>query len=538
MIAAIYARKSTEQNVSNDAKSVARQVDHARAYAARKGWTVADEHIYTDDGVSGAEFVKRPGLLRLMNAIERPAFRVLIMSEESRLGRESIETGWTVKKIVDAGVRVFYYLEDRERTLDSALEKVMMHLSTFAAEMEREKARQRTRDAMQRKASRGHVAGGKVYGYRNERRGDHVERVIVEPEAAIVRRIFQEIADGRGFARIAQGLNRDGIPAPRRKWAMTGVREMVFRDLYRGQIVYGKTRRIDKGGSTKKRHDRPAAEWLTLDAPDLRIVSAELWRAAHDRLERTRQTYLRQTGGKLYGRPEAGIEARHLFSGFLVCGQCGGGMHAIRRTSRRGQPRIYFLCNSWRVDGACDNAMSARLSDVDEVLIEAIRRDVLAVDVVEDVVRRAIELYTSEPDVAEVRRHRLAGERERLKGELARYAEAIAASGPLPSILDALKAREARLADVNAQLEHLDGLQRAALPWGDDLRGELRARLADWQGLVGRQPVVARQILRKLIVGRLTMTPKVTAKGRWYEISGQASYGALLTAVVGLVPPG
>jgi hypothetical protein len=50
--------------------------------------------------------------------------------------------------------------------------------------------------------------------------------------------------------------------------------------------------------------------------------------------------------------------------------------------------------------------------------------------------------------------------------------------------------------------------------------------------------VVARQIIRKLIVGRLTMTPKVTAEGRWYEISGQASYGPLLTAVVGLVPPG
>src|SRR5262245_66696027 len=39
----------------------------------------------------------------------------LVMSEESRLGRESIETGWTLKKIIDAGVRVFYYLEDRER---------------------------------------------------------------------------------------------------------------------------------------------------------------------------------------------------------------------------------------------------------------------------------------------------------------------------------------------------------------------------------------------------------------------------------------
>jgi DNA invertase Pin-like site-specific DNA recombinase len=99
VIAAIYARKSTEQNgLSDEAKSVARQVEHARAYATRKGWTVAEEHFYTDDGISGAEFVKRPGFLRLMNALaSRPPFQVLIMSEESRLGRESIETGWTLK---------------------------------------------------------------------------------------------------------------------------------------------------------------------------------------------------------------------------------------------------------------------------------------------------------------------------------------------------------------------------------------------------------------------------------------------------------
>jgi DNA invertase Pin-like site-specific DNA recombinase len=42
MIAAIYARKSTDQNVADEAKSVTRQVESARAYAARKGWTVAE----------------------------------------------------------------------------------------------------------------------------------------------------------------------------------------------------------------------------------------------------------------------------------------------------------------------------------------------------------------------------------------------------------------------------------------------------------------------------------------------------------------
>ena len=42
MIAAIYARKSTEQNgVGDEEKSVTRQIEHAKAYATKKGWTVA-----------------------------------------------------------------------------------------------------------------------------------------------------------------------------------------------------------------------------------------------------------------------------------------------------------------------------------------------------------------------------------------------------------------------------------------------------------------------------------------------------------------
>jgi hypothetical protein len=37
------------------------------------------------------------------------------MSEESRLGREAIETAYALKQLDRAGVRVFLYLEDRER---------------------------------------------------------------------------------------------------------------------------------------------------------------------------------------------------------------------------------------------------------------------------------------------------------------------------------------------------------------------------------------------------------------------------------------
>ena len=60
LVAAVYARKSTDQSgVADDQKSVARQVEHARQYAVRMGWTVTDEHVYIDDGISGAEFLAR-----------------------------------------------------------------------------------------------------------------------------------------------------------------------------------------------------------------------------------------------------------------------------------------------------------------------------------------------------------------------------------------------------------------------------------------------------------------------------------------------
>ena len=102
-----------------------------------------------------------------------------------------------------------------------------MAVEDFAAEVEREKARQRTHDALVRKARAGHVPGGRVFGYdrrevwRDERiRGDgqrvrsHVERVVNPAQAAVVRWIFELCARGFGVKRIAHTLNADGALAP------------------------------------------------------------------------------------------------------------------------------------------------------------------------------------------------------------------------------------------------------------------------------------------------------------------------------------
>src|ERR1051325_5495359 len=90
-----------------------------------------------------------------------------------------------------------------------------------------------------------------------------------------------------------------------------GVREILHRALYQGVIVWDKTRKGNPWGQAQ-RSNKPAAEWLRIDAPALRIVEEPLWTAAQTRLDDARQAYLRGTNGRLWGRPGQGVESKYL----------------------------------------------------------------------------------------------------------------------------------------------------------------------------------------------------------------------------------
>jgi hypothetical protein len=245
-------------------------------------------------------------------------------------------------------VRVWFYLENRERTFDSATDKLLLSVATFADELEREKARQRTYDAMARKAKAGHVSGGRVFGYRNvdvlgpDGKRSHVEREIDSDEATIVRRIFELTAAGYGRKRIVLALNAEGLPAPRVQrgrpvaWCPSSVTEALHRELYRGVIVWNQSRKRNAWGERRQK-PRAAAEWMRVDAPDLRIVSDALWQSAHEVLARRRAVYLDRTGGKMHGRLVAGTVSPYLLTGYVACGYCDGGMAV--RTVPHGRTR-------------------------------------------------------------------------------------------------------------------------------------------------------------------------------------------------------
>src|SRR5215203_3134797 len=138
MRAAIYARKSTDQRVSDDAKSVTRQIDNARAFAARQGWTVADANIYADDGVSGAETKRLRERQRMLDAATRGDFDVVIMQAQDRFSRRDGDEAFAELKALAKHVQVWFYGDStRFQFGDFASNVLGFFKGEFAAEYRR-----------------------------------------------------------------------------------------------------------------------------------------------------------------------------------------------------------------------------------------------------------------------------------------------------------------------------------------------------------------------------------------------------------------
>ncbi len=542
MIAAIYARKSTDQSlVAEDQTSVSRQVARAREYAEGKGWIVADDCVYIDDGISGAEFANRPGFVRLMSALKpKPPFGALVMSEESRLGREQIEVGYALKQLVTRGVRVFCYLTDTERRLDSPIEKAMLALQTMADELEREKARQRTADAMLRKASAGHVTGGRVFGYDNVEihapggGRSHVRREINAEQAAIVRQIFELATLGAGATRIAKQLNEEGAISPRAQrgrpngWASSSVREVLRRELYRGVIIYNQSKKRDQWGQ-RRQQPRPEEEWLRLPAEELRIVSDELWNAAHVAIA---VNAARATGGSNPCRPgrTPGSGGKYLLTGLMTCGQCGGGIEA--RSRSHGGRRVFFYgCSTFQRKGehVCGNKLTVPMEDANTAVLSVLEDVLLSPDIINAAIEAAIaRIRAPKSDDCE----RLHAEVDRLDLQLQRLSDAIAEGGEIGALIPAIREREAARNETLARLRAIESSSRSATRTDAELERKARSVVANWRAAFHKHPAKARQAIQALIDGRLTLRPRCEDDREFYQFEGTGTLEPVLAGVL------
>ncbi len=316
MRVAAYARYSSDQQ--RDA-SLEDQLRHCRAYAQREGWPAPV--AYTDAALSGATR-DRPGYVKLLADAAR--YDVILVDDLSRLSRDSVEVTQATRQLTFRGVRVIGVSDGVDTGRKG--HKVEVGLRGLMSEIYLDDLADKTHRGLMGRALGGASASGLPYGYQVTATG---QRAIREDQAAVVRRIFAEYLAGQSARAIVGGLNREGVPSPRGStWAASAIHGDVRRGIgilanpiYAGRQVWNRSRWIKHPATGKRtRQERPRSEWVTTEHPELAIIDAGTWAATERRLR------LRQQAHASKGRP-----CRHVLSGILRCGLCGGPMTRVDR---------------------------------------------------------------------------------------------------------------------------------------------------------------------------------------------------------------
>ncbi|WP_264996170.1 recombinase family protein, partial [Kozakia baliensis] len=236
----------------------------------------------------------------------------------------------------------------------------------------------KTRRGIRGRVEAGKSGGGLCYGYDVVRKFDAAgeavrgERTINVSEAAIVRRIFREYAEGKSPRVIALDLNAEGVVGPLGgAWGPStihGNRDrgtgILNNELYIGRLIWNRLRYL-KDPETGKRVSRlnPESEWILQEVHELRIIEPDLWEAAKSRQATT--TWSQKTRGEGVHPLNSLKRPRHLFSAMTRCGCCGGGFSMISKD--------LLGCSTARNKGTCDNRMTIRRDVLEKSVLNGLR---------------------------------------------------------------------------------------------------------------------------------------------------------------------
>src|SRR6266567_2946779 len=184
--AVIYARFSTD--LQNE-RSIEDQVTLTlcRDYTSREGMNVVE--VYEDKARSGGSVMGRGGLLRLLDQAREKSFDVVVVEALDRLSRDMEDIAGIHKRHSFIGIEI-------RAVNEGVVNTVLVGLRGLVGQLYREDNANKVRRGLSGRVGQGLNAGGRAYGYVPVV-GNKGKRVIVEAEAEIVRRIFDEYVAGR-----------------------------------------------------------------------------------------------------------------------------------------------------------------------------------------------------------------------------------------------------------------------------------------------------------------------------------------------------
>ena len=496
MRVAIYARYSSDLQ---RATSIEDQIRVARSFADEHGWTVDESSIYTDAGISGASIDGRPGFQALMAAaaIRPRPFDVLLVDDSSRVARDIADAIRVLQTLKFFGVRVVYISQHIDSTNEQAETLVAVHGMVDSLYLR--EAAKKIKRGLSGQHARGFATGSITFGYRTvpvpdpsgktDVNGHPVllgKRVEVDPsEAAVVQQIFEWYANGIGVETIVVRLNREGFRGPRgHRWLAGAVRTLLRNEKYRGLLIWGRES-ADRRPGTRQRVMRPVPreQWHVQERPDLRIVSDDLWERVQARRREVREVFGLKSGVSLIKGKNAALHSRHLFSGFMRCGECGGAITAV--SGGYGTPR-YGCPRSWRNGtDVCSNRLTIRAKVADAALLAGLRAELLRPETVQYVTAALAaglnRVIDSRPRLRAQAESALRDAQRRLENLIGALEDGAASA----SVLAAIRAREADAARLQGELNALDEpleQKLAVMPtW-------VRQQLEDTAGLLSDAP--------------------------------------------------
>ncbi len=359
---ALYVRVSTSRQQLTH--TIEQQLTRLRDYViSQPAWSLCDEHIFRDDGYTGAK-LKRPGLDNLRDQAALAAFDLVLLTAPDRLARNYVHQMVVLEELEQRGCKVQFL----ERPMsDDPHDQLVLQIRGAVAEYERTLIADRMRRGRQAKLRSGQLLPWTraSYGYRlhPERPRDPALLAVDEVQAVVVQELFHAYADGGvSLYHLALRLTTRGVPSPTglAHWSPNTIRRLLTNPCYTGTAY---SNRVQTRPATKRKSPlqpvgpgtgwcfTPCEEWVGVAVPAL--VTPAVFERVQARLSTNQQTAQRST--------------RHdyLLRGLVSCGHCRLQCHG----RFRAPDYFYYLCRGKQnaVNSSHDVRCQARYIPADQL---------------------------------------------------------------------------------------------------------------------------------------------------------------------------
>ena len=343
---AAYARVSSGKDAM--LHSLSAQVSYySNLIQNHSGWQYVG--VYADEALTGTK-ENRENFQRLLADCRSGKVDMVITKSISRFARNTVTLLETVRELKNMGVDVFFE-EQNIHSLSADGELMLTVLASYAQE-ESLSASENQKWRVKQKFSNGQPWRTYMLGYRY----DGEQLVIVPEEAAIVRSIFADYLDGKGFLAIMKRLNESGILTQQGfTWHQSAVQRVLRNYAYTGNLLlqtklrenHLTKRTVVNRGELPQYHIQNSHEPI-IDMDTYKAVQIEMAHRADQ-----------------FGKPQTTVT--YPFTGIITCAECG--KHYRRKMKKTGP---VWICSTYNTLGkaACQSKAipeSVLIDIVDEV---------------------------------------------------------------------------------------------------------------------------------------------------------------------------